>query len=313
MRFGHLSRRFFGSLRPGGPSPEDDAWARQRLLPGERELWELMSKQDRRHAIGVARRVERALGNEASRPVLAAALLHDVGKIDSRARHLRPGRRDDLRVDRRSADRSAVDGEPRVHSQGRALPASPRDRRRPSRARGQPRDDRDLDPRAPLARDLVEPPSPHRHRPQRGRRRLILVAVLRSASPAPARAPLDNPVRPRPAAHCAAMTPNSPAGRWPRGRGRRWRWRPRGLCSHPCAAPRSSRRDRRPATRSARGPGAAPRSSAAAVSFFSGPYWRVAVGERLDGLARARGQDRQQVRHAGLARDVEPAPRRRCR
>ena len=42
-----------------------------------------MSGPDRRHAVGVARRVERSLGHEASRPVLAAALLHDVGKIES--------------------------------------------------------------------------------------------------------------------------------------------------------------------------------------------------------------------------------------
>ena len=54
-----------------------------RLLPGERELWRRMSGPDRRHAVGVAERVERALGHEATRPVLAAALLHDVGKIES--------------------------------------------------------------------------------------------------------------------------------------------------------------------------------------------------------------------------------------
>ena len=42
-----------------------------------------MSRADRRHAAGVARRVEVALGDEATRPVLAAALLHDVGKTES--------------------------------------------------------------------------------------------------------------------------------------------------------------------------------------------------------------------------------------
>lgn len=39
-----------------------------------------MRGPDRRHGVQVARRVERALGDEASRAVLAAALLHDVGK-----------------------------------------------------------------------------------------------------------------------------------------------------------------------------------------------------------------------------------------
>jgi hypothetical protein len=38
---------------------------------------------DRRHSAGVARDVAERLGDEATAPVLAAALLHDVGKIDS--------------------------------------------------------------------------------------------------------------------------------------------------------------------------------------------------------------------------------------
>jgi len=82
----HLARRFFGSLRPGGPSSADREWAEAQLLPGELELWQRMSGPDRRHSVGVARRVDRALGDRASRPVLAAALLHDVGKLDA---HLR--------------------------------------------------------------------------------------------------------------------------------------------------------------------------------------------------------------------------------
>jgi hypothetical protein len=81
--WGHLARRFFGSLRPGGPSKAEDEWARSKLLPSEVDLWRRMSNPDRRHAAGVARDVERSLGHEASRPVVAAALLHDVGKIES--------------------------------------------------------------------------------------------------------------------------------------------------------------------------------------------------------------------------------------
>jgi hypothetical protein len=81
--WGHLARRFVGSLRPGGPSAEDEAWAQSQLLPSEIELWTRMRNPDRRHAVGVARDVERALGHEATRPILAAALLHDVGKVDS--------------------------------------------------------------------------------------------------------------------------------------------------------------------------------------------------------------------------------------
>jgi hypothetical protein len=46
-------------------------------------VWSRMSGPDRRHAAAVARRVERSLGEEATRPVLAAALLHDAGKVVS--------------------------------------------------------------------------------------------------------------------------------------------------------------------------------------------------------------------------------------
>lgn len=57
-------------------------------------MWRRMSNPDRRHAVGVAREVAArwpALGPEEDavappRPVLAAALLHDVGKVDSALR-----------------------------------------------------------------------------------------------------------------------------------------------------------------------------------------------------------------------------------
>ena len=79
---GHLARRFFLSLWPVGPSAESEVWAQGHLLSGEVVLWERMSGADRRHAVAVARRVESVLG-QPGRPVLAAALLHDVGKVDS--------------------------------------------------------------------------------------------------------------------------------------------------------------------------------------------------------------------------------------
>lgn len=79
----HLTRRFFTSLRPGGPSSADQQWVDTCLTDAELQLWHRMSGPDRRHAVGVARRVDEAMGGAAARPVLAAALLHDVGKIDS--------------------------------------------------------------------------------------------------------------------------------------------------------------------------------------------------------------------------------------
>ncbi len=79
----HLTHRFLGALRPGDEGVEETVWVLSRLLPGEQALWRQMSGADRRHSSAVARRVERALGPRASRPVLAAALLHDVGKIEA--------------------------------------------------------------------------------------------------------------------------------------------------------------------------------------------------------------------------------------
>jgi hypothetical protein len=79
-RISHLSQRFAASLWPGGPSRSETSWALDHLSEAEAELWMRMPGPDRRHAVRVARRVERALGHEAEREVIAAALLHDVGK-----------------------------------------------------------------------------------------------------------------------------------------------------------------------------------------------------------------------------------------
>jgi hypothetical protein len=55
------------------------------LLPGEQELWRRMSGPDRRHAVGVGRDASRLLGAQAPpRQFVAAALLHDVGKVEAR-------------------------------------------------------------------------------------------------------------------------------------------------------------------------------------------------------------------------------------
>jgi len=81
--FGHLARRFFGSLRPGGPAESERTWVESVLSAAEYGLWRRMDGSDRRHSVVVAREVERRLGSEATAPVLAAALLHDVGKIDA--------------------------------------------------------------------------------------------------------------------------------------------------------------------------------------------------------------------------------------
>jgi hypothetical protein len=78
----HLARRFARSLSSAPPAADDEAWAEGCLLPGEVEVWRRMSNPDRRHAIEVSRRFEAAVP-DADRPTMAAALLHDCGKIDS--------------------------------------------------------------------------------------------------------------------------------------------------------------------------------------------------------------------------------------
>lgn len=77
----HLAARFFGSLSKRPPDPDAEAWAAGQLLAGEVALWQQMSNQDRRHSIKVARRFIEARP-AATRPEVAGALLHDVGKIE---------------------------------------------------------------------------------------------------------------------------------------------------------------------------------------------------------------------------------------
>jgi len=78
----HLGRRFVTSVSPAAPGAADESWAEGWLDPGERELWSALSNADRRHAIEVARRFVRRRP-EATRPEMAGALLHDVGKLEA--------------------------------------------------------------------------------------------------------------------------------------------------------------------------------------------------------------------------------------
>lgn len=78
----HLARRLFGALSRRPPTADDDGWAVDQLLPGEQAIWWRMDVADRRHAVGVARKVVRLVG-EPDRAVVAAALLHDCGKVSS--------------------------------------------------------------------------------------------------------------------------------------------------------------------------------------------------------------------------------------
>jgi hypothetical protein len=82
----HLATRFFRALWPGSPRERDTAWVESLLEPGELALWRRLPNHDRRYSIRVAKNVEaRLVGTEYAGQSrwLAAALLHDVGKLDA--------------------------------------------------------------------------------------------------------------------------------------------------------------------------------------------------------------------------------------
>lgn len=80
-KFPHLAARFLTSLSPAPPSIESELWVEARLLPGERALWVQLGNQDRRHSALVGQRFE-AMAPDATRELVAGAILHDIGKLD---------------------------------------------------------------------------------------------------------------------------------------------------------------------------------------------------------------------------------------
>jgi putative nucleotidyltransferase with HDIG domain len=83
-RAGHLAARFAGSLRA---RPLDRAaleLVRQSLRPEELACWERLRRADRAESLATARATREALGPDADPVWIAAALLHDVGKAETR-------------------------------------------------------------------------------------------------------------------------------------------------------------------------------------------------------------------------------------
>lgn len=78
----HLVHRFFTSLSKRPPASNDIAWVNEKLLKSEFELWCRMEPHDQRHSIEVAHRFSE-LHPTFSRDEIAAALLHDIGKVES--------------------------------------------------------------------------------------------------------------------------------------------------------------------------------------------------------------------------------------
>jgi len=83
VRATHLVQRFFGSLWPGAPDADEEAWAATVLTAEELPLYQRLPNHDRRHAIRSGRKAEAALGARAEPRWIAAAMLHDVGKHDA--------------------------------------------------------------------------------------------------------------------------------------------------------------------------------------------------------------------------------------
>jgi len=79
----HRAGRFFSTAFGGGPDAADLEWAAGWLTEREATLFARMRASDRGHSVAVARAVERhfaALGEDPPEWMMAAALMHDVGK-----------------------------------------------------------------------------------------------------------------------------------------------------------------------------------------------------------------------------------------
>ncbi len=82
MEAWHLTKRFFSSLVPRAPSPAEEAWLVALLTPAEEVLYRAQPDLDRCHSISCALALQDELGAGATRNVLVAGALHDVGKAE---------------------------------------------------------------------------------------------------------------------------------------------------------------------------------------------------------------------------------------
>ena len=80
--FRHLVSRFFGAISGAQPPLEDLTEVESLLLDGELLFWRKLPTKDQRHSIAVLRRFL-SLRPSATRPEMRAALLHDIGKLQS--------------------------------------------------------------------------------------------------------------------------------------------------------------------------------------------------------------------------------------
>ena len=82
QNFSHLTKRFWSSLKPKKLSEEDLYWVGSHLSENELLYWEKLSMADRHHSYQVAKQADSEIG-EHEKEFIAAALLHDIGKLES--------------------------------------------------------------------------------------------------------------------------------------------------------------------------------------------------------------------------------------
>jgi putative nucleotidyltransferase with HDIG domain len=80
----HLAARFAGSLRARRLGRAELELVRESLRPGELACWERLGRADRAESLATARAAREALGPDADPVWIAVALLHDVGKAETR-------------------------------------------------------------------------------------------------------------------------------------------------------------------------------------------------------------------------------------
>ncbi len=79
----HLVGRFVSSLAAPALDDADLTFVKLQLTTEELAVWSTLGRADRAESVAVARRVAVAIGRDVDPDYLAAALLHDVGKVDA--------------------------------------------------------------------------------------------------------------------------------------------------------------------------------------------------------------------------------------
>tara|TARA_B100000029_G_scaffold116149_1_gene108910 strand:+ start:2189 stop:2725 length:537 start_codon:yes stop_codon:yes gene_type:complete len=78
----HLNKRFWVSLNPEQLPEEDLDWVRSQLSENEFAHWERLPLADQSHSFQVAKQTQSLIGGQ-EKSFIAAALLHDIGKLES--------------------------------------------------------------------------------------------------------------------------------------------------------------------------------------------------------------------------------------